>query len=83
MPLFRSFEGYYRWDCYNFPDYCLTSGGSAYFTDGYSNAHTENGPWKVDKWPDNFPEEYKEETLAAINSLGMFIKLILWKLELL
>ena len=28
----------------------------------------ENGPWKVDKWPDNFPEEYKEETLAAINS---------------
>lgn len=53
---------------YNFPDYCLTSGGSVYFTDGYSNAHTENGPWKVDKWPDNFPEEYKEETLAAINS---------------
>lgn len=52
---------------YNFPDYCLTSGGSTYFTDDYSNAHVENGPWEVDKWPDNFPEKYKESTLDAIN----------------
>ena len=53
---------------YNFPDNCLTSGGSAYFTDNYSQAHVEEGPWKINKWPNNFPKEYKKATLDEINA---------------
>lgn len=53
---------------YNFPDYCLSSGGCAYFTDDYANDHIEEGPWEITEWPDNFPEEYKEATLKAVNT---------------
>lgn len=52
---------------YNFPSHCLTSGGSTYFTDNYSQAHINNGPWEIEEWPDNFPEECKKATLEAVN----------------
>lgn len=53
---------------YNFPDHCLTSGGCAYFTDDYSNECIEEGPWEVNEWPDDFPEEYKKTILSKINN---------------
>ena len=52
---------------YDFPFNCLTSGGSTYFRDGYSQAHVDKGPWEINKWPDNFPKEYKAATLEAVN----------------
>lgn len=53
---------------YNFPKCCMVSGGSCYFTENYSTPHIEYGPWEISEWPNNFPEEYKEVTLKAINS---------------
>lgn len=52
---------------YEFPEYCMESGGSCCFTGGYSEAHVTKGPWNIVQWPDNFPEEYKEATLKAVN----------------
>jgi len=53
-----------EWD---FGEYCLSSGGSVYFDDDWSE-HIESGPWTIDEWPDGFPEEYKEGVLNKVNS---------------
>jgi hypothetical protein len=50
---------------YDFPDYCLHSGGQAWTNDDYTGGTT--GEWSVREWPENFPEEFKEATLDAIN----------------
>lgn len=53
---------------WEFPRPSLISGGRTYFTNNYSEAQIEEGPWKIRDWPDNFPEEYKEAVLEAINN---------------
>ena len=55
-------------DEYDFGQYNLSSGGSAYFTNNYSKKHVTHGPWSVSEWPKNFPEYLKEEVLDAINN---------------
>lgn len=53
---------------YKFPRYCMESGGSCYFSCDYTEANATKGPWKITSWPKNFPEEYKEATLEAVNN---------------
>ncbi len=52
-----------RWE---FPDYCLASGGSVWFGKDWAG-HIEYGPWSVSRWPDGFPEDQKEAVIEAIN----------------
>lgn len=51
---------------WEFPDYCLCSGGSVWFDDEW-NENVESGEWEITKWPENFPEEYKPWVLSAVN----------------
>ncbi len=51
---------------WEFPDYCLDSGGSVTFTDDWDAVIT-SGPWTIEDWPKGFPEELKEPVLKAIN----------------
>ena len=51
-----------------FPDYCLRSGGSWYFTNGYSEEHVEEGEWEIEEFPKNFPEELKEKANELVNN---------------
>lgn len=44
----------------------LCSGGRVSFDEDWTE-HVEEGPWSVE-WPEGFPEEYKIEALAVINS---------------
>lgn len=53
------------WD---FGQYVLSSGGRVCFDDDWSNAHIEEGPWGVNEWPDDFPENLKALVIDAINS---------------
>lgn len=55
--------------CYIFPSFSLTSGGSAGFNEDYSEEYVTEGPWSIDEWPEDFPEEYKEATLEEINNV--------------
>jgi len=50
-----------------FPDYCLSSGGSVWFSKDWDE-HVESGPWKINEWPKNFPVKYKVAVLDAVNS---------------
>ncbi len=52
-----------KWE---FPPYCLSSGGRVWF-DTQWNEHVEEGDWDVRTWPDDFPEEMKDEVLHEIN----------------
>jgi hypothetical protein len=51
------------WD---FPDYCLESGGSVSFDSEWHEV-VSSGNWDVGKWPDNFPDNVKPAVLSAIN----------------
>jgi len=51
---------------WKFPDGCLESGGSVTF-DADWNSDVSSGPWSINKWPKNFPENLKEIVLEAIN----------------
>ena len=51
---------------YDFPDYCLSSGGCVCRDDDW-NMWAESGPWNICDWTVNFPEELKEHTLDEIN----------------
>ena len=51
---------------YNFPDYCLSSGGCVCRDDDW-NMWAESGPWNICDWPINFPEDLKDSTLDEIN----------------
>ena len=52
---------------WKFPDNCLLSGGSVSFDKDWISEITE-GDWVIDKWPEGFPEELKEEVLEKINN---------------
>lgn len=52
-----------RW---NFPRYCLSSGGNVWFTKHWEE-RISSGPWDVNEWPDDFPENLKWEVLECIN----------------
>jgi len=49
-----------------FPDYCLHSGGSVSFDKDW-NEHVSSGEWSITEWPDNFPEDFKEEAVRVVN----------------
>ena len=49
-----------------FPSYCLSSGGSVWFDDDWSE-HVEEGEWTISKFPKDFPEELKEYAQELVN----------------
>jgi len=51
---------------YNFPSHSLTSGGGVCF-DGDWYDHVESGPWTVNNWPNDFPEELKDAVIQEVN----------------
>jgi len=51
---------------YNFPSYCLSSGGSVSFDENWIE-QVDSGPWTIREWPKYFPEEYKKKVLKKIN----------------
>lgn len=52
---------------WEFPPYCLHSGGGVWFSDDYAEVYVEDGPWSIDEWPEGFPEEDKEAVVERIN----------------
>jgi hypothetical protein len=52
-----------RWE---FPDYCLSSGGSVWFN-GEWQEHVSHGPWSIYEWPEGFPEALKDSVIEEIN----------------
>lgn len=51
---------------YEFPDYCLESGGSVWFDDDWDE-HVEDGAWTISNYPDNFPEDLKSLAVELVN----------------
>lgn len=49
-----------------FPSWCLSSGGSVSFDEDWNEDVTE-GEWGVSDWPEDFPDELKDEALSVIN----------------
>ena len=50
-----------------FPSHSLSTGGNVWFDDNWSE-HVEDGPWSINHWPENFPEEYKSTVLYEVNN---------------
>jgi hypothetical protein len=50
-----------------FPSYCMSSGGGVSFDSDWCENVT-SGEWSISEWPDNFPEDLKEDVLCAVNS---------------
>lgn len=48
-----------------FPNDCMVSGGSVY--DNGNDYVVIEGPWKIDEWPKEFPENLKSGVLDEIN----------------
>lgn len=46
-----------------FPAYCLTSGGSTDWKEG----EIEEGPWRINSWPEGFPENLKAKAVELVN----------------
>ena len=51
---------------YAFSPYCLSSGGSVLFDDEW-NEEVNEGPWNISEWPSDFPDEYKQAVVDAVN----------------
>ena len=54
-----------RWE---FPEYCLVSGGSVSFTEDWDEIVT-SGEWYISEWPVDFPEYLKEDVTKAVNEV--------------
>lgn len=52
---------------FNFGNWRLISGGCIKSNGDY-DLYAEKGPWSIEEWPENFPDEYKEDVLKEINS---------------
>ena len=52
---------------YQFPNYCLSSGGAVWFDDNWS-AHVDSGEWSISEWPKGFPEDLKWAVEDAVNA---------------
>jgi len=50
-----------------FPPNCLQSGGYAQVGNDVEEDYVASGPWSICKWPVGFPDEWKEDTTAAVN----------------
>ena len=53
-------------DLWEFPSYCLSSGGGVSFNEDWEES-VWSGPWTVNEWPKDFPEELKLPVTQAIN----------------
>jgi len=53
-----------RWE---FPDYCMSPGGSVSFDEDW-NAEVTQGEWSISDWPNDFPESLKSELVDAVNA---------------
>ncbi len=51
---------------WEFPKYCLSSGGSVTFDKNWSEEVTD-GEWTVKEWPVGFPKKYKDMVEDEIN----------------
>ena len=51
---------------WQFPLYCLTSGGSVTFDDDWEE-YVDSGEWSISVWPQDFPEKFKKDVLIKIN----------------
>jgi hypothetical protein len=52
--------------CWQFPERCLSSGGSVFF-DEDGHEEVEGGPWTIVRWPARFPDNRKRDVEAAVN----------------
>lgn len=51
---------------YIFPNCCLSSGGSVTFDEDW-NEDVSIGEWSVNYWPENMPDDIKQDVLDKIN----------------
>lgn len=52
---------------WNFPRYCLSSGGHIEFDEEISDWKIYYGPWIICTWPTDFPENLKDAVTNAVN----------------
>ena len=53
-------------EVWEFPDYCLSSGGGIERSEDWDMWATE-GPWSITEWPLHFPENLKRIVLSELN----------------
>jgi len=51
---------------FTFTKYSLRSGGNVLFDENWSEI-VDEGKWSVGEWPEDYPENLKEDTVSAIN----------------
>ena len=51
---------------YDFPRYCMMSGGCVY-RDSDGEYNIDEGEWEISEWPEDFPEHLKGLVLNKIN----------------
>ena len=49
-----------------FPSHSLSSGGSVWFDDDWSE-HIDQGPWSINRWPQEFPVELRSQAVKLVN----------------
>ena len=52
---------------YEFPDYCLSSSGSAGVDMSTMDDYCTTGDWTITEWPKKFPENLKGAVTDAVN----------------